>query len=931
MSLDSPDMIRISLPDGTQVQTGSHTYTTGQILSMDERSVTVLCTDENGKKQRLKFFNGTSSVTQELLREIAGVSAPNVIRPSDVLLWSGKPAAVYDHYPVQNAGEVPVPLSVLRDRIIPGLAQILRSFHSKQILLRDICPEHILYRPDGQFMYTGFGNPARLEGKATVTKEQGFGQEACYIAPEVEQAGYSIYSDYYALGVTILALLKGKNPLKGMTPRQIGEGLSRGAIPGLDMNALRAKSWQLYSEEDRILYLVAGLLIPSPANRWAYGEIRCWANHQQIPLVRKEGRIAYQFNAPFQVGSTACWNVKQIASTLAADGSSWTQAVYQKLLAYFSKQFPKLAQAIGSCTHSGMSGESMIFRSIYTMSPKMDGLWWKGKKYANLQQLTKEASAGGSAAGVLRQLIRDEDLSFFWQQRGSQTPDYQKHLTALRQIESWEKESPDKGFGRCLMLYAGSSGTRSFQVENVKYENVETFIDYYKDNGKHLKSISAGIISDKGFQSWLWSKGAEKAGSQAASMVSSDPGQAFYVLLGLCESLTSSDSCKRMIRGLYLKWGEYAHINWLLSNTNMYKASSAAGDQLLDVLKKTRFDLGHSLADLSSQANRILMDYQNLAGAVSDNPFDLGIFPPEADGVRFYPVSNDGFFCCKWEGYEVCPAFLRSIKESVPEAQVRDFADRAAGRTRERLNDLKSGTSVGTSVDEGSYLSTCTISILAGAALIVLAIFFASRVMQTGFTEAAAAGGIIACIFPVVSILHYLNLSSRARVWFRKNKDAMVHRNAIDSRLAGLDGSRNSFVRDAVSGTGTRCRIADQDLNIGSSVTGSPASTELEGKLIYLAQFSAAGLTFLAGAATYMALAHPGWLAAYIILYVLVLPHVVLEDFWFKDTVHVILVFLIPAAVLYIGGMMTDPSFVQVAVAVPVGIVVGVFILSSIF
>ncbi|MBQ4045061.1 MAG: hypothetical protein II627_01325, partial [Lachnospiraceae bacterium] len=552
--------------------------------------VTVACTADNGKKLRLKFFNGSSSVTLDLLREIAGMNVPGAITPSDVFLWSGKPAAVYDHYPVQNAGEVPVPLSILRDRIIPGLAQILKSFHNRQILLRDICPEHILYRPDGQFMYTGFGNPARLEGKATITREPGFGQEACYIAPEAEQAGYSTFSDYYALGVTILALLKGKNPLKGMTPRQIAEGLSKGAVPGLDLNALKAKSWQLYSEEDRILYLAAGLMIPSPANRWAFGEIRCWANHQQIPLIRKEGRIAYQFNAPFQVGNTACWNVKQIASALAADGSAWTGAVYQKLLAYYSKQFPKLAQAIGSCVTSGISGESMIFRSIYTMSPRMDGLWWKGKKYANLQQLTREASAGGSAAGVLRQLIRDEDLSFFWHQRGSTAADYQKHYTALKQIESWEKESPDKGFSRCLMLYAGSSGTRVFQVENVKYEDVETFIDHYKDNGKHLKAISAGIISDKTFQSWLWSKGAEKAASQAASLVKNEPGQAFYMLLGLCESLAGSESCKRVIRGLYLKWGEYAHINWLLSNTSMYKASSPAGDQLLDTLKKTRFD-----------------------------------------------------------------------------------------------------------------------------------------------------------------------------------------------------------------------------------------------------------------------------------------------------------------------------------------------------
>ncbi|MBQ4045743.1 MAG: hypothetical protein II627_04785, partial [Lachnospiraceae bacterium] len=420
-------------------------------------------------------------------------------------------------------------------------------------------------------------------------------------------------------------------------------------------------------------------------------------------------------------------------------------------------------------------------------------------------------------------------------------------------------------------------------------------------------------------------------GKQAAAMVQSDSGQAFYVLLGLCESLAASESCKRLIRGLYLKWGEYAHINWLLSNTSMYKASSPAGDQLLDTLKKTRFDLSHSLADLSSQANKVLMDYQNLAAAVSDNPFDLEVFPPETDGVRFYPVSKDGFFCCKWEGYEVCPAFLMSIKESVPEVQVRDFADKAVQKTRERLNDLRSGISGGTSVDEGSYMKTCSMSIMAGALLIAAALSLAFKVVQTGFTIEAAAGAAAACIFPVVSILHYLSLSSRARIWFRKNRDAASHRNEIDGKLSGLDSSRNRFIKEVVSGASTRCQVAEKELSTGSAVSGSLASTSLEGSLTYLAQFSAAGMAFLAAAATYMVYAHPGWLAAYIILYVFILPRVLLEDFWFEDGARVVLIFLITTGVLFIGGMMTDPSFVQLAVGVPLAIVIGFIVLANFF
>lgn len=117
------------------------------------------------------------------------------------------------------------------------LCSALEYIHSLQVIHRDLTLRNILWFPDGRFKISDFGI-----SKQTVSPEEfartfiGFKNA---IPPELLKFGYSSYqSDIYQLGLVMLTLLTGNNPItlsasisetyqmiENGTPRQIAESL----------------------------------------------------------------------------------------------------------------------------------------------------------------------------------------------------------------------------------------------------------------------------------------------------------------------------------------------------------------------------------------------------------------------------------------------------------------------------------------------------------------------------------------------------------------------------------------------------------------------------------------------------------------------------------------------------------------------------------
>lgn len=801
--------IRVSLPPGTVLHGEAGEYHVVNIVCLSERSVTVSCTGAEGRKLRLKLYNGQSAMTKDVQKLLLERLGPGAVLPCDIGEFAGQRFAVTPELDVVSTDQFPVSLQVLTEKIIPGMARVIHHYHQRRILLRDICPAHILYKTsDESIGYCGFNNAAVLGGKATTTKTPGFGQEACYLAPEVEQYGYSVFSDYFSLGVTILTLLKGSNPMENLSRTEFLQQLSRGIVPGVDIQHLRNTPYELYSEEDRVLYLVLGLMLPDYRQRWEFGEIRCWYCRQKIPLVQRGQRIRYQFSEPYVTGGRICWNQRQLAETVAACQSAWKSP--GSLAAFAEKQHLRCAKSLREVTEApSLSEQGKVFRCVYTMYPEIDGLWWEGRRYSDTTGLARAVKDGTLPEEAFSQMLRDGALSFFVRCKQRMGNGGAVDLSEIEAIEYLEAAGPGQGVQRGMMLFAEDPKSRFFTVKNKRYYSLAQLLEEYQNAGGELKKLSQDILTDSGFQAWLWAKGLEKAGKEAVKAAEKSPKQSFFFLLSLCESMASELKIKKTTRRLYLRWGDYAPLVWLSSNVKYYQIISPTNQVLYDVFAKTGFSLDASLEELRQQGNTLMREYQLFVSKTLDNPFVLENENPEDFGFGFYPMYESGYFCCEWEnGLEVCPAFLKSLGESVDANRISEWLQNCGDAASKRLDQwLAQLPAYDNSGEE--YLSVCeknlrcAVFMLAAAALLLVV-----GCIKNAYISLPSF--IAATLFPVCSVMWYYKKKARAGIWERSAASVREKRTNLETRIKKITTRRNEVYSGILDGQHVKCQRGGQ-------------------------------------------------------------------------------------------------------------------------
>ncbi len=101
--------------------------------------------------------------------------------------------------------------------LIRQLAHVLDYIHgqSPSVLHRDISPDNLVLKDDGQLVVIDFGAANEIVGTATGTL---IGKQA-YMAPEQFKGKPTVQSDIYAVGATLYFLLTGKDPKPLSTSR----------------------------------------------------------------------------------------------------------------------------------------------------------------------------------------------------------------------------------------------------------------------------------------------------------------------------------------------------------------------------------------------------------------------------------------------------------------------------------------------------------------------------------------------------------------------------------------------------------------------------------------------------------------------------------------------------------------------------------------
>ena len=194
------------------------------------------------------------------------------------------------------------------DRVLVPMEDSLRALHRAGLTHRAVRPDNMFFRDQAE-------GPARL-GEC-FTAPPGFDQPDAFEPLESAMASLggrgegTPASDMFALGVTIVTLLRGRWPATLHQPQRILRRIDRGSYRELAGRLSCSSAMQ---------ELLAGLLYDDPESRWNVDQLRAWLNNKTI------GRRPFQHSKsairPFKIEGLSCGSPRAVAFALSRHGNA---------------------------------------------------------------------------------------------------------------------------------------------------------------------------------------------------------------------------------------------------------------------------------------------------------------------------------------------------------------------------------------------------------------------------------------------------------------------------------------------------------------------------------------------------------------------------------------------------------------------------------
>ncbi len=116
--------------------------------------------------------------------------------------------------------------------ILEPILLALRAAHSAGMIHRDVKPENVLVRRDGEVKVADFGLARAITNQSTTSQTGVLLGTVSYLSPEQVESGVADQrSDVYAAGLILFEMLTGRKAVTGGTPIQIAYQHVHGSIP----------------------------------------------------------------------------------------------------------------------------------------------------------------------------------------------------------------------------------------------------------------------------------------------------------------------------------------------------------------------------------------------------------------------------------------------------------------------------------------------------------------------------------------------------------------------------------------------------------------------------------------------------------------------------------------------------------------------------
>lgn len=702
--------------------------------------------------------------------------------------------------------------------IIPQLNRNIGAMHDNGLLLRTVSTKDIYYDTDSHRCW--IENYAWLLERNSNEAGQSpapEGVQPCYVPTECRKGGWSVEADYYSLGIALLRMVKGEGIFDGMSEEELAEQLAKGMLPGIDTAAFASIPYHMLSMEQKVFYLITGLTLPDPAERWGFAETRCWFAGQEIPIRQSGGRrVRYQMYLPYLSGGQRCWDYWQLAELVARTGSGAAQLM-PDMAKHLAGQNGELANRLWTiCRHPELSQQGKIFHFIYALTPERKEFWWNGRFYPMVTDFAIAAAREPSALTLIGTVLKDRCVSAWLRGQDIKT-EIRTQLLQQQAFEQWETEEAGVGASRFLMWMTARSNP-AFEIDGRHITSLEQMISTFKDDGLHLLNSAQSTLHNLEFQSWLWMKGINELDTHRLY----DRQEAFFALLSLCEKWCGKQ-WKTESRRMYLRWGDYGEITWLKEHLDWYEANDELGRSIMDKFSQVKWSEECSLAELKQKGPQMMTDYRNFVDSTEENPFNPMCGVPD-EGRRFIrPDRSDGYFMMDWNGEKVTVGFLRWVGEKVNPAIVKQWCDLTGGncekwleqevnKLRPVLKEAKSGNYS----DEGNMVEIICMCLW----LVAVAVLFVCSLGEESVIVLNLLFAVVSAVYPVSGIIQ--SCDHKMRVEHRREEAAH-----FEKLLSRVESAQRRFFS------------IKKEIYSASIASGSVAISE-EGKLT---SFSSSGVS----------------------------------------------------------------------------------------
>ncbi len=355
------------------------------VISLNSGEAEVYLARKDRTQYAVKIYRSGFAPKHEVLDVLTGINHPALIKTNAIGTHQGLFFEVLRYAeggPVnRRAGDKFSYLPLSEDKAIELVRTIssgLEHLHSKGIIHRDIKPGNILVGDfkKGEFLLADFGISSLLDVSSGATEKMTtINRTEGYAAPEVYSGIIRREVDYYALGVTLYALLTARNPFVNMNPRHIMCFTVQGRAA--EELLIRPESENI---SPRMRRLISGLLVVKNEKRWSYQDIQRWLAGEDVAVFQDRNDNIIEFNA----GNKTFHSLSEIANACIKNSSDpeWHKIVRSSGISSWARRFDSAlaAQLRDIEVHfCGLGKPSLALRySAYVLDPEIPFLSQKG-------------------------------------------------------------------------------------------------------------------------------------------------------------------------------------------------------------------------------------------------------------------------------------------------------------------------------------------------------------------------------------------------------------------------------------------------------------------------------------------------------------------------------------------------------------------------